>query len=180
MSNVFKFLGLTPVLWAAQALTFPLAPIAAKAADPHGRLPKWARWMETYDNLGWKGPLSEPATRKLMYNRSKALTRWLWRNKCYTLRRKWGVDGYFTAANIETNGIKQRPKWGPSLYVVKLRTTTGSYFEYQPSVGLGVICLYFRIGWKLSGLKQAMLNNRPINNKLIFTGITPRVDDYDG
>ena len=49
----------------AVLLAYPLVPVAVYWADQNGRLPRVFRWLETFDNLGWSGPLSEPATRQI-------------------------------------------------------------------------------------------------------------------
>ena len=77
-----------PIYTLAIWLAYPLVPLAVWLADQEGRLPPLFRWLETHDNLGWKGPLSEPDVKTTYerYGPKIGLIRWLWRNKAYTLR----------------------------------------------------------------------------------------------
>lgn len=174
---LIRFLLSLPV-WAVGTfiLPWPLVPIAVAMADKDGRLPVFFRWLETHDNRGWQGPMSEPATAKHMDNPKKALRLWLWRNKAYTLRYRlgipWGADWEVT----KFKGRVEPRKVGPSFFYAEVTANGKRYFEFQPSLGLYWLRLYLRIGWKL----KPYLGGKDTGSAGVFTGITPRTDDWDG
>lgn len=163
-----------PISVLGQLLAYPLAPIAAALADGEGRLPRILRWMETHDNLGWSGPLSEPASAATTakYGRRIGLLRWLWRNKAYTLR-------YWMRARVTPDMAKASKgdavpaRWGYSSWSGRV----GPYWEWQPRFGFGSFHLKLRCGWKM---KPYFDSDGPyLPSAGIFTGISIRSDDWD-
>lgn len=184
---ILRFLISLPVWFiGTMILPWPLVPIAVRFSDKYGRLPWVFRWLETHDNVGWNGPLSEAATAQFSDNPHKMLRRWLWRNKAYRLRYWLGID---YTDNTELNELRTVPRkiinrklsegdWGFGLvYICVYDLVSGKfYFEFQPQIGLGKLKLYFRIGWKL---KRIADGKSPKGSTGMYTGITPRTDDYD-
>lgn len=171
-----RFLACLP-LWAVGTFIAPwiLVPIAVARADENGRLPRWAWWLETHDNLGWDGPASEPATAKHMDNPKKALRLWLWRNKAYALRSWMGIPADASWEVTSFKGRAEPAKIGPSFFHMTVTANGRRYFELQPSLGLYWLRIYLRIGWKL----QPYLHGGG-GSAGVYTGITPRTDDWDG
>lgn len=160
-----------PVWFIGVLLAYPLVPIAVYFADEDGRLPWIFRWLETYDNPGWSGPQSEPATAKYK-NRRVGLWMWLWRNKAYRLRW-WMRARVNMRMEMKEKGTQIPPKWGFSYWYGKI----GPYFEFQPVLSLGFAHIYFRIGWKL---KPFFGKEWPqLSSASMYTGITFRTDDWD-
>ena len=102
----------------AALAAFPLVPIAVAFSDSLGRLPGWARWLETQDRPGWDGPPSEgyPATRW-------GLIRWLWRNRAYRLRTTFpkvtfivGVNGPMVVTGLRKGEVVVLSEHGNALY----------------------------------------------------------------
>ena len=163
-----------PIATLGSVLAYPLVPVAVALVDKDGRLPRIFRWLETHDNLGWAGPLSEPATRGTTGTKGQlaGLRRWLWRNKAYTLR-------YWMRAKIEDDmvrkesGVSIPKRWGYSYWSGKI----GPYWEFQPRFGFGKFHLYMRLGWKL---KPFFDSPGPYALSAgIYTGISVRSDDWD-
>lgn len=155
--------------WMARLAALVLAPIAALSAHADGRLRFGLRWMETFDALGWNGPLSEPVTKALMVKgyRTWALCRWLWRNKAYTFRQKvLGLPWNQRVIPIKFTGSSIPKKWGYSSMYYLVVSGGRTYFEFEPRIGYGLGYVYLRCGWKL---RQTGM----------FAGITPRTDDWD-
>lgn len=147
---LLRFLLLTPLLLVAELLAYPLVPIAVRLADPTGRLPRGFRWLETHDYLGWSGPLSEnyPATRW-------GLTRWLWRNKAYSLSNRFRVDPPLDAP-VHEYGRADQPL-GFSYYLVLV----GDAFQLQVTLGLPWFRVFVNAGWKLKAMAQGYRPSKP-------------------
>lgn len=147
---ILGFLVLAPFVLAVEWLAYPLVPIAVRLADPAGRLPRGFQWLETHDNLGWYGPLTEgyPATKW-------GLIRWLWRNKAYTLRDLLRVDPPLDAP-VREYGRADQPI-GFSYYLVFV----GDAFQLQVTLGLPWFRLYVNAGWKLKAMAQGYRPSRP-------------------
>ena len=180
MFPIIRFIGLTILMFVAQILAFPLVPIAVALADGSGRLPKWLRWLETHDALGWGAGTYEPAIKKIYdkYGKRIALIVWLWRNRAYTLRQQFRYTPDYATMQQDSFGIDVPPKWGFFHWYGKLTDKNGSVFEYMPGVGLGKFHLYSRIGWKL---KPYFKGERPdgMGATGMFIGISLRSDDWD-
>lgn len=175
-----SWLTKTVLLWIAQLSVFFLAPVAALLANKDtGRLPSYLKWMETFDVLGWDGPLSEPAVAKIFnkYEKRVAMTVWLWRNKAYTLREKWRVPRNEEFV-VQHRGTILPAKKGYSYLYVTVETEGKTYFEFQPRVGFGSFMLYLRVGWKLQPYVYDE-NAYKYPSTGIFQGLTPRSDDWD-
>lgn len=155
--------------WLAMLAAYPLAPVAVAFATSDGTLPRWAWWLETHDNPGWQGPLSEgyPATRW-------GLVRWLWRNKAYTLRNVFRAEpspddllyAYGDATPIPRVGLYLR------------RYTVGKWWEVDAGLSLYAFRLYVRAGWKL----QPYLNgHRPVGPTAtgMLIPFAVRTDDFN-
>ncbi len=162
-------------------LPWPLVPIAVLLADKDGRLPKGLRWLETHDDLGFGALDQEPAVEAFAKKWGKriGLIRWLWRNKAYTLRYRMGIPMH--TEKVSWRVVRQygdRPKRkGLSALWVSVEANGKRYFEFQPSLSFGSKGrVYFRIGWKL---EPFIRNPNPSGSTGMFTGITPRLDDYD-
>lgn len=158
MTMLLRFLTLTPLLLAAELLAYPLVPIAVRFCDNGGRLPRGLRWLETHDYLGWSGPLSEgyPATRW-------GLTRWLWRNKAYTLSNRFRVDPPLDAP-VRTYGRPDQPL-GFSYY---LAVIDGYAFQLQATLGLPRFRLYVNVGWKIKATVNGYRPSKPSSVGMII------------
>lgn len=145
-----RFLLLAPLALVACWLAYPLVPIAVYFCDHDGRLPRWARWLETHDALGYAGPPTEgyPATRW-------GLTRWLWRNKAYSFRNFFRVDPPADARVVEY-GTPGQPR-GFSYHLV----TIGDAFQLQVTLGLRWFRLYINAGWKIKSMATGYRPSKP-------------------
>ena len=163
-----------PVSILGQLLAYPMVPIAVWWADENGRLPRIFRWLETHDNLGWDGPLSEPATREVYETKGRmaGLRRWLWRNKAYTLR-SWMRANISPDMPRKQSGVSVPKRWGYSSWRGKI----GPYWEWQPRLGFGSFHLKLRCGWKM---RPYFDGDGPYSASAgIFTGVSIRSDDWD-
>ena len=168
-----NFTALALLCFTAEMLAYPVAPVAVAFATADGRLPRWARWWETHDNLGWTGPLSEgyPATKW-------GLVRWLWRNKAYTLRWKFrALPDYPTMVTRVRGG--ERPRWGYGYRRIDIWAANGHWFYARHEVGLGRFSVWLDAGWKLQGFLEGA---RPGANDRVstgnFLGVGLRTDDF--
>lgn len=156
--------------WLAMLAAYPLAPVAVAFATSDGALPRWAWWLETHDNPGWQGPLSEgyPATRW-------GLVRWLWRNKAYALRDRYRASIVWTHKTMFTQqrGSIVPAEIGPSWWLGRI----GRYWELELSLGLYAFRIYLRAGWKL---KPYFLGHRPTGPTAtgMLIPISIRTDDF--
>lgn len=160
-----------PIAMLGTLLAYPLVPVAVHWVDVNGRLPRVFRWLETHDNLGWDGPKSEPATRKVfeIYGERAGLRAWLWRNKAYTLRH-W-LRARITDDMPRSQSDESIPKrWGYSAWSGRI----GPYWEWQPRLGFGAFHIKLRCGWKLKPLFEGGSSAAGI-----FTGVSIRSDDWD-
>lgn len=166
---LLKYLLFILVDWSARIFCYFLAPIAAYTSNKDGRTLSIFKWMETPDNLGWNGPLSEPEVAKSMNNPKWALTRWFWRNKAYTLRIKYlGIPR--KTKIIKTVGEREAPKNVGFSWFKAINEDGYWYAEVRFSLGEKIGYIYLKMGWKLYniGLTNGM-----------FAGLTPRIDDWD-
>lgn len=160
----------TALMYPAMLVAIPLSwPAAYLLADKNGYLPKWLHWMETWDNLGWIGPLSEGRTRAVFYAKGPkpALAQWLRRNKAYGLRM--GILGMPSGnrPTVYRYGMNVHD-WKETGLFWRFLINRRGYFQLQFGASLLGRGLYMNIGWKLanSGLTHGML-----------AGITPRQKD---
>ena len=178
---MMKFWMNTIALWAASISAYWLVPKAVKMADPEtGRLPPEYRWLETHDALGWGAGTYEPAIKKIYDEKGKeaALVAWLLRNKAYTLRWNLRATPDYETMQLTESGPRVPPKWGFFKWKGVIRDLDKEWFEIMPGIGLGFVHIYLRIGWKL---KPYFLGERPTGPSSVgmFTGVTPRSDDWD-
>jgi hypothetical protein len=179
---IIRLLIFSPVMWAAQILSVLLSIPAAYTADENGRLRFGLRWMETHDTLGWQFMLEEAAMAELAerYSVRWALGAWLRRNKAYTLRSKMGPRDvtYDRATDFGFSPDKDWSKWGFQHEWAWIIIDGKTYFEYQPMLIFGDYGrFYFRIGWKVIAVRNDVWSFS--GNFGVFTGITPRTDDFD-
>lgn len=183
---IIRFLISLPVWFiGTMMLPFFLVPIAVQFMDMKtGRLPWMFRWLETHDNIGWTGPASEEATAQYGQTK-KAMRKWLLRNKAYRLRYWLGIPfirnhalplSYRIIKVINKPVSKGTWGFGYVFVVIFMYSNDKKYFEYQPQLGLGNIKLYFRIGWKLKRIADGKI---PKGSTGMYTGVTPRTDDYN-
>ncbi|KIC42253.1 hypothetical protein RA27_02390 [Ruegeria sp. ANG-R] len=187
---IIRFVCFLPLHIIGKLLAWPLVPVAVIFADREGRLPYIVRWLETHDNVGWSGPLSEPATAAVVerWGQRAGLCRWLWRNRAYRLRYMMGIPLHHKDVDwsvLRTTGSYEAPRRGWSFSYVEVEANGLRFFEFQPGYSFGVIRvwrwtskefrLYLRIGWKV----KAMSRGRTRGSIGMFTGITPRSDDWD-
>jgi len=150
-------------------LTYPLAPLAALLSNSKGRAPLFLRWLETHDNLGWSGPLSEglPATRR-------GLCQWWWRNKAYTLRSKFSANP--TRVDVQYMYIEEIEAV-PNGGFFKGHYKVGRWWEREYGWAFKYFKISFKMGWKI----KPYMNGMPL--KPTATGIimpfSIRSDDYD-
>jgi hypothetical protein len=151
-------------------LAYPLAPLAALLSNSKGRAPLFLRWLETHDNLGWSGPLSEglPATRR-------GLCQWWWRNKAYTLRNVFRANP--TLSEIQFNyveGIELVPSTGYFYSIIKI----GRWWEKEWGYAFKWFKISFKAGWKL---RPYLNGHRPYGPTAtgIIMPFSIRSDDYD-
>lgn len=168
------FLCITLLVFAAEMLAYPVVPVAVAFATPEGRLPRWARWWETHDRVGWAGPLSEgyPATRW-------GLLRWLWRNKAYTLRWKFRCLPDYPSMRWAVRGSSVRSRWGYDHYRIDVTAGNGRWWYRRWSFGLGLFSIWLDAGWKLQGFLEGA---RPGPDDKVstgnFLGVGLRTDDF--
>ena len=175
------FLVWSGIVAVASVAAYFLAPLAVRRADPEtGRLSESFAWMETPDALGWGAGTYEP-TIKAIYDsegKEKALIAWLRRNKAYGLRHALRATPNYETMELIESGPRVPPRWGLFHWKGVIKDQGQEWFESMPGCGFGKFHLYFRIGWKL---KPLFLGERPTGPTAIglFTGITPRSDDWD-
>lgn len=150
----------------ASLMAYPVVPVAA-AFSKDGRLPSWAWWLETHDNLGWDGPLSEgyPINRW-------GLIRWLWRNKAYALRNLYRADPDDGDARSE-HGCRAPARVGPSWWLGKI----GPWWELELSLGLHWFRVYVRMGWKLRPYFDGHIPSGPSATGIMIP-FSVRTDDW--
>lgn len=171
-----RFLTLSALCFVAELLAYPVVPVAVAFATADGRLPRWARWWETHDALGWRGPLSEgyPATRW-------GLVRWLWRNKAYTLRWRYRALPDYASMILHDSGPRTRPFWGVGVYRIVVLDKNNRWWYWRMSLGFGLFSIYINAGWKLAGFLEGA---RPTETSAVstgnFIGVGLRTDDWDG
>lgn len=146
-------------------LAYPLAPIAALLADSSGRLPKGLQWLETHDNLGWAGPLSEG------YPASKwGLCRWLWRNKAYAFRNQ------FRANPSETELMYKYSEVYDGVYFREVYKI-GPWFLREYGLKFKRFKIWIAIGWKLKPYYEGPNPTGPTASGILIP-ISMRTDDY--
>lgn len=177
---MIRFIAFTLIAWVGTALAYPLVPIAVAYADEDGRLPHWARWLETPDALGWGAGIYEPVIKRIYdkYGREKALVVWLWRNPAYRLKFWMGmnvVNYDYSKVTFTSSGAYNPPKWGFSLWRATALYDGRKYFDIRPQLSLGSFYIYLLIGWKLKPYISGYFPTTP-NAAGMFSGITPRTE----
>lgn len=151
--------------WLAMLVAYPLAPVAVTFATPDGRLPWWAWWLETHDNLGWAGPLSEG------YPASKwGLCRWLWRNKAYAFRNQFRADPSETELMYKYSEVYDGAYFR-ALYKV------GPWFLREYGLKFKRFKIWIAIGWKLKPYYEGPNPTGPTASGILIP-ISMRTDDY--
>ena len=147
----------------AALLAYPLVPVAVLFSDSLGRLPDWARWMETQDRPGWLGPPSEgyPASRW-------GLIRWLWRNRAYRLRNRYRATPDYDDFAITVGGQIAHPRLGFGRLSIDIHSRGQVWWYRRRSLGLRWFVLYVHAGWKLIGYVEGA---RPEPDSLVSTGM---------
>jgi hypothetical protein len=179
-----KFLIITVYVFLAEILAFLLSPVAALTADKEGRLLGIFRWMETFDNLGWEGPQSEPAVKKY-FDKSKklGLMIWLIRNKAYTLRAKFRALPDYATMQVKAIGNPVPPKFGPWYWKGVVKDRDNTWFNMKLGFGFfGIWYSYLNIGWKLGRYlerKTPTAEELKVSPVGIFIGVSLRSDDWD-
>ncbi|MFO1301796.1 MAG: hypothetical protein U1F17_15775 [Burkholderiaceae bacterium] len=142
---VLAWLGWSAVLLVAEVLAVPLVPLAVALADPAGRLPPCFRWLETHDQPGWQGPLSEgyPATRW-------GLIRWLWRNRAYRLSNTWRCSPDFETMVLRERGTRDPRTNPPAWWLGTIADGRRWWFELTAAARLAGVDVELRAGWKLA------------------------------
>jgi hypothetical protein len=102
------------------------------------------------------------------------LWHYLWRNKAYTLRH-WMRARISRDMPRSQSGKKIPARIGYSQWFGRV----GPYFEWQPRLGCGSFHIYLRVGWKLKPIFDAGMWPEGPTSVGMFTGISPRVDDWD-
>lgn len=160
---MIRFVLLAAFVEIAAIAAFPLVPIAVLFADNLGRLPGWARWMETQDRPGWLGPPSEG------YSTSKSgLIRWLWRNRAYRLRNRYRATPDYRDISIVVGGSIAHPRLGVGRLSIDIHSRGRTWWYRRWSLGLGRAVVYVHAGWKLVGFVEGA---RPAPDALVSTGM---------
>lgn len=177
---ILRWLAYSLLNFVIVLLAYPVVPLAVLLADKEGRLPKYLRWFETHDDLGWgagtyEHPIGE-AYRK--YGKRVALIFWLWRNKAYTFRNSIRATPDYGFMRVNSYGATLPPKFGPyaSLYTVSSHGKT--WFDLFVGFSFFKFFIYLRMGWKV---KPIVEGQRPGPNSAtgMFSGISIRSDDWD-
>jgi hypothetical protein len=155
---------------------YPLVPIAILFVNKDGRLPWIFKWLETHDNPGWSGPLSEKDTREKTekYGQKIGLMFWLWRNRANRATSILSADIYEIDRRYESGTWNQNIKGFSCWY-----GCINGYFELQPSYGFTSTRIYVRIGWKMKPYFNPNMTEWPklgSGSNGMYTGITPRSD----
>jgi hypothetical protein len=160
---MIRFAALAAFVELAALAAFPLVPLAVLFADQLGRLPRWARWMETQDRPGWLGPPSEG------YPASKwGLVRWLWRNRAYTLRNRYRATPDYRDIGIVVSGSIAHPRLGLGRLSIDIHSRGRTWWYRRWSLGLRWFVVYVHAGWKLVGYVEGA---RPEPDALVSTGM---------
>lgn len=163
---VLAWLGWSAILLMAEVLAIPLVPVAVVRADPSGRLPGWARWLETHDHPGWEGPLSEgyPATRW-------GLVRWLWRNRAYRLSNAWRCSPDYSTMSMSERGTRNPRKHAPAWWLGTITDGGRWWFELAMAARLRWFDVELRAGWKLlplfDGERPADFGSTPVGMQVL-------------
>ena len=182
--TIIKFFLFTLVEWVFNLLALPVVPIAVMLADEEGRLPKFLRWFETPDALGWGAGTYEPAIKKVYDERGKrvALIMWLWRNRAYGLSSKWSARPNYDTMVMKSYGTQGVFRNAPAWWLGTITDGDKWWFEFSFAVRFGnLFVLGFRNGWKLlpffDGHRPADFSTTATG---LFTGISIRSDSVDG
>ena len=165
-------------------LAYPIVPIAVLLADKEtGRLPKFLRWFETHDDLGWgAGTYEEPIGKAYAkYGKRIALILWLWRNKAYTFRNKIRVDSDYSVMTLSHGGSEVPPKYGFYREYITMYDgmTKKKWFDLFLGCSFGKFHMYFRLGWKLKPIWKDRKKPDGKSATGMFSGISIRSDDWD-
>lgn len=159
----------------AELAVYPLAPFAVRRANAEGRLPDWAKWMETVDAHGWGSGAYEPAIKAIYdaHGKEAALVAWLRRNKAYTLRaglRAKPAPG----TQIKSSGSKVPPRRGFWVW----RVDIGQWWERRYGLSLQAFHVSVRLGWKLTPYLDGWPKDQKTSATGIFIGVSVRTDDW--
>lgn len=175
--TLLRFLPWTVFCWCAEILAIFLTPLAVYLADSDGRLPKYLRWMETPDALGWGAGYYEPAIKKVFdkYGKKVALGVWLLRNRVYGLGTVWRCFPEYDTMVLKSYGTKNVFDNAPGWWLGTIQDKSGWYFEFSFAVRvLNLFSIGMRTGWKLLPFFNG---HRPEDRSTatgIFAGITFR------
>ena len=176
--TLLLFLPWTLFCWLAEVVAIILTIPAVLLADSTGRLPRWLRWMETPDALGWGAGCYEPAI-QAVYDRwgpKTALVVWLLRNRVYGLGNKWRCSPRYDTMTLKSWGTQGVFNNAPAWWLGTIEYDGKWYFEFSFAVRVGQwFNLGMRTGWKLLPF---FTGHRPQDFSTtatgIFTGITFR------
>lgn len=167
-----------PLAYAMRIAAILLAPVAVLTLDDDGRPWSVFWWMETHDNLGWSGPLSEKDTRTVFEEKGPraGMRAWWWRNIAYA-GQYYAFSIPFLTEDVKVQRVTSRgwprPARGPWLQVVTATIGGRKYFEVNTGFAFPTFLLYARIGWKLLPLAEGQ---PAYGSTGMYTGITPRTD----
>lgn len=181
---VIGFFLFTILEYIANILAFPLVPIGVMLADENGRFPKWLRWLETPDALGWGAGNYEPAIKNIYDKRGRrvALIAWLWRNRAYGLAAKWRATPNYDTMVMRSYGTQNVFKNAPAWWLGTITDGDRWWFEFSFAIRFGnLFAIGMRNGWKLlpffNGHRPEDFNTTASG---LFSGISIRSDSVDG
>jgi len=171
-----KALLFTPLAYIIRLASLVLAPVAVLTLNSEGR-PWWVfRWIETHDDIGWNGPLTERPTREKTekYGRRVGMMFWWWRNQAYSAQYHLfsiPIDAEYT--DVKLWGQLRRPERGLWWAYVTVKANGKPYFEFRVGWVFSAVTIYVRVGWKVVPIAQG---KKAKGSTGMFTGFTPRTD----
>jgi hypothetical protein len=166
--SILRWAGIIVLTTLASLSAIPLVPIAVLCArrvtiDPGGlnatlwRLPRWARWLETHDDMDGllPGGMYESAIANA-YKRHGwrwASIRWLWRNRAYRFTARFQFRADADTAIMDARGRFDVGANGPGLLRVRLDDAGRTAWEWYYVRRLwGERGIRVRLGYKLQPL----------------------------